>query len=316
MAVTPKKLHLKGMEIQANFNGHGSSQNGLDLELVFTENNLTYGTPCISPKLSIAVSQMTSVSYSDEGCLNISYETHEFLEGARYESVCKTIQFFCWSEDPTADGNELRNFLKMHWTLFSNKRKLKVKTFLGTECRLAWIYENLSKLSKEDLKRELEPYHIWNVPNEILQFPYYDDYSLYRKEKQYEDDFKQFLLYDQFNHFKLREPLLQDSEGKCYSNVLHFVEQFRKSIPQTLPENAQDQIWIRILKKVKQAMSPRILDQITDPNPFDVIDGKLKRAIEHSNANQESMKEMDQPKDKERYAMSRVANCLRVQSCT
>ena len=125
MAVAPKKLYLKGMEIQENC--PGSAQNCFDLELVLTESNLTlkYGTPCISPKLSIEVSQMTSFLYSNQGFLNISYETHEFCEGESYKSVSKTIEIFCWSEDPNtptdADENQLRNFLKMYWT---NSRKV------------------------------------------------------------------------------------------------------------------------------------------------------------------------------------------------
>ena len=118
--MAPKKLHLKGIEIQAD-------HPGFDLELVLTESNLTlkYGTSCISPKLSIEVSQMTSFSYSNQGFLNISYETHEFCEGESYKSVSKTIEIFCWSEDPNtptdADENQLRNFLKMYWTKYSRK---------------------------------------------------------------------------------------------------------------------------------------------------------------------------------------------------
>ena len=78
------------------------------------------------------------------------------------------------------------------------------------------------------------------------------------------DDLENFLLHDQFDHFKLSQPPLELC-GYLSHFLKYFyksVEIFREMIPQTWPVNVQDQIWIRVLSKIKLEMTPRIWERI------------------------------------------------------
>ena len=56
------------------------------------------------------------------------------------------------------------------------------KTSFGVNCRLLWIFENKSRFSEKELKKELKPYIMWSKKAQNhhwpQQFPFYNKASL------------------------------------------------------------------------------------------------------------------------------------------